>query len=182
VVKVTNAAGSVDQALAFDAWGLRRNASDWSALGSPFSGSHETERGYTGHEHLDPVGLIHTNGRVQDPLLGRFISADPLIQSPYSTQSHNRYSYVWNNPVSFTDPSGFDTIDPDGQVCPVGVDECMVVQGQRPPSDCDLTCLTTWMQHLSGRLAALESETARSLLIHTSRAMSRSTTAASEEC
>ena len=107
VVKVTNASGSVDQALAFDAWGLRRNASDWSPLGSPFAGSHETERGYTGHEHLDTVGLIHMNGRVQDPVLGRFISADPLIQSPYSTQSHNRYSYVWNNPASLSDPSGF---------------------------------------------------------------------------
>ena len=107
VVKVTNASGTVDQALAFDAWGLRRNASDWSALGSPFAGSHETERGYTGHEHLDQVGLIHMNGRVQDPILGRFISADPFVQAPFNTQSHNRYSYVWNNPVSLTDPSGF---------------------------------------------------------------------------
>ena len=104
---MTNASGTVDQALAFDAWGLRRNASDWSALGSPFAGSHEIERGYTGHEHLDAVGLIHMNGRVQDPILGRFISADPLIQAPYQTQSHNRYSYVWNNPASMVDPSGF---------------------------------------------------------------------------
>jgi hypothetical protein len=59
VVKVTNASGTVDQSLAFDAWGLRRNASDWSALGSPFAGSHETERGYTGHEHLEiPRSLL----------------------------------------------------------------------------------------------------------------------------
>jgi RHS repeat-associated protein len=107
VVKVTNASGTVDQALAFDAWGLRRDASDWSALGSPFAGSHETERGYTGHEHLDTVGLIHMNGRVQDPVLGRFISADPFIQAPFNTQSHNRYSYVWNNPTSYIDPTGF---------------------------------------------------------------------------
>jgi RHS repeat-associated protein len=89
---------------------LRRNASDWSALGSPFAGSHETERGYTGHEHFDTVGLIHMNGRVQDPTLGRFISADPLIQAPFNTQSHNRYSYVWNNPTSYIDPSGFQRI------------------------------------------------------------------------
>jgi RHS repeat-associated protein len=108
VTKITNAGGTVDQALAFDAWGLRRDATDWSALGSPFAGSHATERGYTGHEHLDTVGLIHMNGRVQDPILGRFISADPIVQAPYNTQSHNRYSYVWNNPASMIDPSGFD--------------------------------------------------------------------------
>jgi hypothetical protein len=50
------------------------------------------------------------NGRVQDPVLGRFISADPFVQAPFHTQSHNRYSYVWNNPASLIDPSGFCTL------------------------------------------------------------------------
>ena len=107
VVKITNASGSVDESLAFDAWGLRRDATNWAALGSPFGGTQQLERGYTGHEHLDRVGLIHMNGRVQDPKLGRFISADPLVQSPFHTQSQNRYSYVWNNPLTLVDPSGF---------------------------------------------------------------------------
>jgi hypothetical protein len=47
------------------------------------------------------------NGRVYDPELGRFISADPRVPQPQNTQSHNRYSYVLNNPLSYTDPSGF---------------------------------------------------------------------------
>jgi hypothetical protein len=47
------------------------------------------------------------NGRVQDPVLGRFLSPDPIVQAPYYSQSLNRYSYVWNNPLSFADPSGF---------------------------------------------------------------------------
>lgn len=47
------------------------------------------------------------NGRVYDPTLGRFLSADPHIQSPYDTQSYNRYTYVKNNPLKYTDPSGF---------------------------------------------------------------------------
>jgi len=47
------------------------------------------------------------NGRVYDANLGRFISADPHIQNPLNSQSLNRYSYVMNNPLSFTDPSGF---------------------------------------------------------------------------
>jgi RHS repeat-associated protein len=66
-----------------------------------------TNRGFTGHEHIDEMDLIHMNGRVYDPTLGRFLSADPHIQSPYSTQSYNRYSYVSNNPLKYTDPSGY---------------------------------------------------------------------------
>ena len=66
-----------------------------------------TLRGYTGHEMLDAVSLIHMNGRVYDPDLGRFLSADPVIQFPGYSQGYNRYSYVLNNPLSYTDPSGF---------------------------------------------------------------------------
>ncbi len=46
------------------------------------------------------------NGRVYDPTLGRFLSADPIVQSQFNPQSLNRYSYVLNNPLSYTDPSG----------------------------------------------------------------------------
>ena len=56
-------------------------------------------------------GLIHMNGRVYDPIIGRFLSADPFIPNPMSTQSFNRYSYVQNNPLSSTDPSGFTDRD-----------------------------------------------------------------------
>ena len=63
--------------------------------------------GYTNHEHLDSVGLIHMNGRVYDPSIGRFLSADPNIQAPHNLQNFNRYSYVNNNPLSYTDPSGY---------------------------------------------------------------------------
>ena len=63
-------------------------------------------RGYTGHEMLDSVGLIHMNGRVYDPELGRFLSADSVIPDALNMQSLNRYSYVYNNPLSYTDPSG----------------------------------------------------------------------------
>ena len=65
--------------------------------------------GFTGHEHLSELGIIHMNGRLYDPVLGRFLQADPIIQAPHNAQSHNRYSYVLNNPLSFTDPSGFSS-------------------------------------------------------------------------
>ncbi|MEZ6074088.1 MAG: RHS repeat-associated core domain-containing protein [Pirellulales bacterium] len=66
-----------------------------------------TRRGYTDHTTLDNLALVHMNGRVYDPAIGRFLSADPYVQFPLSAQSYNRYSYVLNNPLSFTDPSGY---------------------------------------------------------------------------
>jgi RHS repeat-associated protein len=93
VVALTNDSGtiSIQQAYSFDAFGKRRNT-DWTADtgGTQFGASHLTERGYTGHEHLDNVRLIHMNGRVQDPVLGRFLSADPFVQAPFNGQSLNR--------------------------------------------------------------------------------------------
>ena len=62
---------------------------------------------FTGHEHVDAVGLIHMNGRAYDPELGRFLSVDPFIQAPTNSQSLNPYSYVMNNPLSGTDPTGY---------------------------------------------------------------------------
>jgi len=47
------------------------------------------------------------NGRVYDYNLGRFMSVDPFIQSPTSTQSVNPYSYIMNNPLAGTDPTGY---------------------------------------------------------------------------
>jgi RHS repeat-associated protein len=43
-------------------------------------------------EPLDNLNLIHMNGRVYDPGLGRFISADPFIDGWAGTQGYNRYS------------------------------------------------------------------------------------------
>jgi RHS repeat-associated protein len=92
----------VIQRLDFDPHGQRSIAEDPAGLGAPV-----TPRGFTGHEHLDSVGLIHMNGRVYDPELGRMLSPDPIVQAPYNLQSYNRYSYVMNNPLSYTDPSGY---------------------------------------------------------------------------
>ena len=46
------------------------------------------------------------NARLYDPVLGRFISADSIIPAPGNMQAFNRYSYVDNNPLKYTDPSG----------------------------------------------------------------------------
>ena len=46
------------------------------------------------------------NGRIYDPIIGRFLQVDPVIAEPYNLQSYNAYSYVHNNPLSYTDPTG----------------------------------------------------------------------------
>ncbi len=63
-------------------------------------------RGYTGHEHLPEFNLINMNGRMYDPLIARMLSPDNYVQSASSTQAYNRYSYAYNNPLKYTDPSG----------------------------------------------------------------------------
>jgi len=59
---------------------------------------------------LDLMGLVNMNGRVYDPVSSCFLSPDPFVQSPNNLQNLNRYSYVLNNPLSFTDPSGFSIL------------------------------------------------------------------------
>jgi RHS repeat-associated protein len=66
-----------------------------------------TRLGLTGHEQLDHLGLVHMGGRVYDPVIGRFLSPDPIVQAPDSSQDLNRYSYAWNNPLSIVDPTGY---------------------------------------------------------------------------
>ncbi|MGS2724932.1 RHS repeat domain-containing protein [Porticoccus sp. GXU_MW_L64] len=121
---VTDGDGNIVDQLSFDPWGKRRQVNDWAAL-SPTALTAFTSpstlttmnvaglrqrltRGFTGHEMLDEVGIIHMNGRIYDPHLARFVQADPIIQDPFNTQSLNRYSYLWNNPLNGTDPSGFE--------------------------------------------------------------------------
>ncbi|KQU76022.1 MULTISPECIES: polymorphic toxin-type HINT domain-containing protein [unclassified Rhizobacter] len=101
-------AQAVLQRMSYDAWGRRRNA-DGSDDGGPQWGSLKNAQdhsGYTGHEHLDQLGLVNMNARMYDPLLGRHTSADPTVPDPTNAQAFNRYSYVLNNALFFTDPTG----------------------------------------------------------------------------
>lgn len=98
IAVVTNESGAVIARYSYDPYGNRTTVA---------GDAHATHHGFTGHETMDEVGLVNMNGRVYDPLLARFMSADPHIQAPGNGQSFNRYSYVFNNPLSATDPSGY---------------------------------------------------------------------------
>lgn len=104
---ITDGQGNVVERMSYAAFGERRKA-DWRVADPCLPIIPKlTNRGFTGHEHIDEMGLIHMNGRVYDPQIGRFLSADPHIQAPYNTQSYNRYTYALNNPLKYTDPSGY---------------------------------------------------------------------------
>jgi len=100
--------GKILEEYSYDAWGRRRNHSDWTYDNAPVP--QYLYRGYTFHEHMDEFGLINMNGRAYDPIVGRFLNPDPLIQNTANTQNYNRYSYCLNNPLKYTDPSGYTYI------------------------------------------------------------------------
>ena len=98
--------GTVIERLAYEPFGKRRFASGSDDPNNTIV-PQNTDRGYTNHEHLDELTLVHMNGRVYDPVVGRFMSADPQIQDPMNLQSYNRYAYVMNNPLFYIDPTGY---------------------------------------------------------------------------
>jgi RHS repeat-associated protein len=106
---ILDSSGNVLAKMSFTPFGARRG-SNWQ--GAPSSTdyttfSNKTNRGFTGHEMLDAIGLVNMNGRVYDPLIGRFLSADPIIQTINLSQALNPYSYVMNMPLTLIDPSGY---------------------------------------------------------------------------
>ncbi|MCE2026862.1 RHS repeat-associated core domain-containing protein [Sessilibacter corallicola] len=111
---ITDSNGQIVQEQSFDAWGSRRSILDGIRLDdleltllSTDINNEFTTKGFTGHESVDQVGIIHMNGRIYDPRLSRFLQADPNIDGVDTTQGYNRYSYVHNNPLNATDPTGF---------------------------------------------------------------------------
>jgi RHS repeat-associated protein len=106
IAAISNDVGAIIERLAYEAYGQRRFPNGTADPGGSLFGI-TTNRGFTAHEHLDELQLIHMNGRVYDPLLGRFMTADLFVQSPNNLQSYNRYSYTLNNPLVYTDPTGY---------------------------------------------------------------------------
>jgi RHS repeat-associated protein len=108
---ITSNAGAPDVSESFSAFGTRRNPATWS--GAPSTTDLNTiaglsRQGYTFQTWLgQSMGLNHMNGRVQDAILGRFLSPDPHTPDPSNAQSYNRYSYVNNNPLTLVDSSGY---------------------------------------------------------------------------
>jgi len=117
IADITNSSGAVVVGESFTAYGSRRSPTTWS--GAPSSSDLTTiagitRHGYTFQDVLGTMGLNDMVGRVQDSITGRFLSADPTIPHPMDPQSYNPYSYTVNNPLTYTDPTGF--ADGDGTI------------------------------------------------------------------
>ncbi len=111
ILAISDEAGNKLEQRHFDAWGnlthlQTGNGAIITDKQQLLAASLLIDRGYTGHEHFAEIGIIHMNGRLYDPLLRRFLNADENIQDPYNTQNYNKYSYVLNNPLMYSDPSG----------------------------------------------------------------------------
>jgi RHS repeat-associated protein len=94
VSAATNASGALVGMQHYDPWGRVRTG-----------GIGLTARNFTG-QRLDATGLLYYHARYYDPTLGRFIAPDSLVPEPGAPQSLNRYAYVYNNPLKYTDPTG----------------------------------------------------------------------------
>ncbi len=106
---VANSSGAVTETRGYDAFGKPRSGT-WNDLSpAKIASTAVTPKGFTQHQHLNELELIHMNGRMYDYNVGRFMGVDPFIQFPLNSQSLNPYSYILNNPLSGTDPTGYKT-------------------------------------------------------------------------
>jgi RHS repeat-associated protein len=71
-----------------------------------------TDFQFTGQRIQSTIALYDYHARFYDPYVGRFIQADSIVPSPGNPQHFNRYAYVLNNPLGFTDPSGHKDCGP----------------------------------------------------------------------
>ncbi|MBX2979736.1 MAG: VCBS repeat-containing protein [Flavobacteriales bacterium] len=154
IVALTKKVGSTVSVVAqqnFDAWGRKRNATNWTYTGIA-AVPQWLYRGYTGHEHVEPFALINMNGRMYDPLNGRMLSADNYVQGMHDTQGFNRYTYALNNPLKYTDPSGEIVWAPIilGAVIGAYSGGVMSNSGNFNPSKWDFGSGTTWKYMLGG--------------------------------
>ena len=98
---VTDVSGNKMEELAYYPFGGQRQG----------VGTASVSHTYTGQELDAETGLYNYNARLYDPDLGRFMSADSIVPNPANPQSLNRYSYVLNNPLNYTDPTGHSFLE-----------------------------------------------------------------------
>jgi RHS repeat-associated protein len=131
IATITDEAGTVVERRRYDPYGAATEA------GSP--GPRLETHGFTGHEEDGEVGLINMIGRAYDPWLARFLSPDPIVSHPKSTQSWNPYTYVQGNPLRMIDVSGYQA----GSAYPAYGGYGTLSPGSAPPTYSGTTTLAS---------------------------------------
>jgi RHS repeat-associated protein len=167
VAKVVNAStNAVAVSESFTPFGNRRDPSSWSGTASTSdltTSAGISRQGYTFQTQLGLwMGLNHMNGRVQDAITGRFLSPDHSVQDEQNPQDYNNYTYALNNPLTYTDPTGFEFCNED-ECPPLTPDMAEVdvsatfgggwgsqIPGDVPPSNCSSFGCLTYTQVCSG--------------------------------
>jgi YD repeat-containing protein len=149
VASMTNSGGAQVVGESFDAFGSRRNPTTWS--GPPTNSDLTTiagitREGYTFQTALGLwMGINHMNGRVEDSIIGRMLSADPHVPSKSNPQSYNRYSYANDNPLTLIDPSGFSACG-SSWCKPINGGSCQAPRAQSYCSVDGAAYLSNWVQ------------------------------------
>lgn len=131
---LTDAEGEIVQTQSYDLFGADRNPNEWDEAGE-YENSEDWESGFTGHKEERIAGLTNMGGRMYDARLGRFASADPFIGSRADSQAFDRYSYVRNRPLNFTDPTGFIEHERYGHLDFYAVVESRATAGEEPTAE-----------------------------------------------
>lgn len=88
---------------------------DYKPYGEQAQGSSPAGPGYTGHVNDPDIGLVYMQARYYDPIVGRFLSMDPVALNGRNFFGFNRYAYGNNNPVMNIDPDGRYTCSQAGK-------------------------------------------------------------------
>jgi RHS repeat-associated protein len=93
---VTNSFGSEVEYTDYQPFGQQRE----------HTGTSVTDYKFTDQEYDASSGLYNYDARLYDPVIGRFVTPDSIVEDLFAPQTLNRYSYVRNNPLKYTDPTG----------------------------------------------------------------------------
>lgn len=97
---ITDSTGAKVQALTYFPYGDIASNVPGSPVNVPYK--------YTGQELDASSNLYFYESRYYHPVFGRFVSPDTIVPNPRDPQDLNRYSYVRNNPLRYTDPTGYE--------------------------------------------------------------------------
>jgi RHS repeat-associated protein len=102
---------------------------DYAPYGSRAMGTAPDGPGYTGHVNDPELGLVYMQARYYDPVVGRFLSTDPVSPAASNPFNFNRFTYANNNPIANIDPNGRDCTSTNGMTtCIIPVTGSLIPQ------------------------------------------------------